>query len=160
MSTSLYWLPVNEDWRTRLRGLANLGVQAWPQAIALAKGRLDFLGVNALDAAVRRELGADMPDGLAAKPIRLALLGSCTMAHLQGALRVAGLRRNIHITLYENDYGQYWQELSDAGSPALRIQTQHDPVRARRPSSHGRPERGNVKRRGRRRAGANPDADR
>src|SRR6202171_4770862 len=54
--------------------------------------------------------------GLATKPVRLALLGSGTMAHLHAAIRVAGLRRGLWITLYENDYGQYWQELSDPGS--------------------------------------------
>jgi FkbH-like protein len=38
------------------------------------------------------------------------------MAHLHGAIRIAGLRRGIWITIYENDYGQYYQELSNHDS--------------------------------------------
>ncbi len=53
--------------------------------------------------------------------MRLAILGSSTLAHLNAAIRVAGLRRGIHITVYENDYGQYWQELTDPGSALHRF---------------------------------------
>src|SRR5215212_8142793 len=42
--------------------------------------------------------------------------GSSTMAHLHSAIRVAGLRRGLWISIYENDYGQYWQELTDPAS--------------------------------------------
>jgi FkbH-like protein len=59
---------------------------------------------------------SDPPDGLATKPVRLAVLGSSTLTHLLPAIRVAGLRRSIWIDTYENDYGQYWQELSDPAS--------------------------------------------
>ena len=38
------------------------------------------------------------------------------MAHLHGAIRVAGLRRGIWIDIYENDYGQYWRELAEPDS--------------------------------------------
>ena len=54
--------------------------------------------------------------GLATKPVRLAVLGSSTLTHLLPAIRVAGLRRDIWIDTYENDYGQYWQELSEPDS--------------------------------------------
>ena len=47
--------------------------------------------------------------------MRLAILGSCTFAHLHGGIRVAGLRRGLHVAVHESDYGQYWQELADAG---------------------------------------------
>ena len=40
------------------------------------------------------------------------------MAHPHGAIRVAGLRRGIWIDIYENDYGQYLQELTDPTSAA------------------------------------------
>jgi len=126
--SGLYWLPECEDWRARLRALAAGGAgpdaapaALWAEAVALANARLDFVRTNALDQIVARLFGppgADIepPRGLAAKPVRLALLGSGTMAHLHAAIRVAGLRRGLWITLYENDYGQYWQELSDPGS--------------------------------------------
>ena len=38
------------------------------------------------------------------------------MAHLHPGIRVAALRRRMWVDTYENDYGQYWQELADPGS--------------------------------------------
>jgi FkbH-like protein len=121
--SGLYWLPECEDWRARLRALAAGGTgpaaapaALWAEAVALANARFDFVRTNALDQIVARRFGEAPPPGLATKPVRLALLGSGTMAHLHAAIRVAGLRRGLWITLYENDYGQYWQELSDPGS--------------------------------------------
>src|SRR5207237_5549183 len=90
--------------------------EAWDEAVALANARLDFVRTNALDEIVARRFGAAPPKGLATKPVRLALLGSSTLAHLHAAIRVAGLRRGLWITIYENDYGQYWQELTDPES--------------------------------------------
>ena len=114
--TVLYWLPEIEDWRARLKALPNKGEAAWDEAVALANSRLDFIRTNALDQIVSRMFGEAAPANLATKPVRLALLGSSTMAHLHPAIRVAGLRRGLWITIYENDYGQYWQELTDPGS--------------------------------------------
>ena len=124
--TELYWLPEVEEWRARLRALAGAAPAAsWAEAVALANTRLDFVRTNALDQIVARRFGPPgaetgpppgLATGLAAKPVRLALLGSGTMAHLHAAIRVAGLRRGLWITIYENDYGQYWQELSDPNS--------------------------------------------
>jgi FkbH-like protein len=114
--TSLYWLPQLEDWRDRLKALGNDRERAWDDAVALANSRLDFIRTNALDQLVSRIFGDKPPAGLATKPVRLALLGSGTMAHLHAAIRVAGLRRGLWISIYENDYGQYWQELTDPDS--------------------------------------------
>jgi FkbH-like protein len=113
---ALDWLPKIADWRERLRALGSDPAAAWTEAVAFANTRLDFVATNALDQTVRRVLGDDPPKALATKPVRLAILGSCTFAHLHGAIRVAGLRRGIHITVYEGDYGQYRQELLDRGS--------------------------------------------
>ena len=114
--TVLYWLPEIEDWRARLKALENKGEAAWDEAVALANSRLDFIRTNALDQIVSRLFGEASPANLTTKPVRLALLGSSTMAHLHPAIRVAGLRRGMWITIYENDYGQYWHELTDPGS--------------------------------------------
>lgn len=111
----LYWLPEIADWRDRLRALGS-AANPWEEAVALANTRLDFVKTNALDRAVSQLFAAAPPKSLSSKPIRLALLGSSTMAHLHAAIRVAGLRRGLWISLYENDYGQYWQELSDPAS--------------------------------------------
>src|SRR5256885_5979675 len=74
----------------------------------LANTRLDFVRTNALDQIVARRFGppgteTEPPPGLAAKPVRLALLGSGTMAHLHAAIRVAGLRRGLWVSIFEND---------------------------------------------------------
>jgi FkbH-like protein len=115
--TDLSWLPDRpSDWRPRVRAIMSSPLSAWPAAVALANTRLDFVGTNALDQAVFGAAMDEVPGNLAAKPVRLAILGSATFAHLQPAIRVAGLRRNIHITTYENDYGQYIQELTDTDS--------------------------------------------
>jgi FkbH-like protein len=107
----LRWLPPSVDFRQKLRALG----EAWPQAVALANTQLDFVRTNALDAFIAKVF-PEPPAGLAAKPIKLAVLGSSTLTHLHAGIRVAGLRRNLHITTYENNYGQYFQELLDKHS--------------------------------------------
>ena len=116
--TELHWLPELPDWRARLKNLANGPGSVWDNAVALAGARINFVLTNALDETLRRLLSGP-PKELATKPVRLAVLGSSTLTHLLSAIRVAGLRRGIWIDTYENDYGQYWQELSDRNS-ALR----------------------------------------
>ncbi len=111
----LRWLPDLPDWRTRLRALATAEAP-WAQAVTLANARLDFTRTNALDDALRRRMDGAVPAGTGTRPVRLAILGSATLAHLHASIRVAGLRRNIYVTTYENDYGQYLQELLDAHS--------------------------------------------
>ena len=117
--TELHWLPTHPDWRQRLRALpadpaADLAA-IWDNAVALANSRLNFVLSNALDETVRRVL-PDGPENLPTKKVRLAVLSSSTTTHLLPAIRVAGLRRGIWIDTYENDYGQYLQELTDPDS--------------------------------------------
>ncbi len=113
--TELHWLPEIPDWRARLRGLSEAPGSMWDNAVGLAGARMNFVLTNALDETLHRLLSAP-PEGLATKPVRLAVLGSGTATHLLPAIRVGGLRRNIWIDTYENDYGQYRQEVSDPGS--------------------------------------------
>ena len=112
---ALAWLPPDPELRPRLRALSSDPAPRWEAARRLAGGRLDFVLTNALDEAVRRAFPRPPPD-IWGKPIRLALLGSATLAHLHPAIRVAGLRRGLWIETYENAYGQYRQELSDPDS--------------------------------------------
>jgi FkbH-like protein len=114
--TDLHWLPTIPDWRTRLRALPNDPANAWDNAVALANARLNFVLSNGLDETIRRIL-PNGPETLATKKVRLAVLGSSTLAHLLPSIRTAGLRRGIWIDTYENDYGQYLQELSETDSP-------------------------------------------
>jgi hypothetical protein len=113
--TALYWFDAASEWRPRLKACAE-SAEPWSAAITLANTRLDFIRTNQLDETLRRAIGAEPPTGLAAKPVRLAILGSCTTAQLHPAIRVGLLWRNIHVTVTETEYGQYWQDLSDPGS--------------------------------------------
>ncbi|HVY13649.1 MAG TPA: HAD-IIIC family phosphatase [Rhodopila sp.] len=113
--TELHWLPTHTDWRQRLRALPDDPVNAWDKAVALANSRLNFVLTNALDETIHT-IFAEAPDNLPTKTVRLAVLGSSTLTHLLPAIRVAGLRRGIWIDTYENDYGQYLQELTDPES--------------------------------------------
>src|SRR5258708_35141166 len=79
--------------------------------------RLGFIRSNTLDQTVLRLFGDPHPIGLSTNPSRLALLGSATMAHLHSGIRVAAQRRGLFVSVYENDFGQYWQELVDPSSP-------------------------------------------
>jgi len=110
----LYWLPQAEDWNARLLALPGRRPEtAWNEGVALANTRLNFVQTNSLDGMLRRALGRAAPGGTRGRPVRLAVLGSCTVAHLLPAIRVAGLRRGIPIEIYEADFGQYWQELAN-----------------------------------------------
>jgi FkbH-like protein len=114
--TALYWLPEMDNWRARLRALSDNPDGVWEEVVALANSRLDFILTKALDEKVSQIFGKTPPRNIATQPVRLALLGSSIMAHLHAAIRVAGLRRGMWISIYENDYGQYWQELTDPAS--------------------------------------------
>ncbi len=113
--TTLIWLPPDPDFRPRLRAFRADPASAWGHAVRLANARLDFVLTNALDEAVRRRFPAS-PAEITGEPVRLALLGSATMAHLHAGIRVGGLRRGLWIETYENEYGQYRQELAEPES--------------------------------------------
>ncbi|MDO6413679.1 HAD-IIIC family phosphatase [Sphingomonas sp. BIUV-7] len=117
-SANLYWLPSIDDWSVRIAEIerSEVGEAAWNALVALAGVKLDFVRVGRLDKALMRLFGDGPPVNLATRPIRLAVLASSTTAQLASALRVAGLRRGLWITLYEPDYGQYRQELANPAS--------------------------------------------
>lgn len=119
------WLPAAPDFRGRLRALrdsADATSATWNEARLLANSQGDFTQLSALDQVVRRIFADRQPEGLAADPIRLALLGSSTLTHLQAGIRVGALRRGMWATIYENDYGQYLQELLDPNSGLSQFQ--------------------------------------
>jgi len=114
--TSLSWLPEIKEWREALKKATADGRVDKDQLVGLSRHRLDFIRTNALDSLIGKLGQATGAPALGGKPVRLAILGSCTLAQVHPAIRVAGLRRDIGITVYEADYGQYWQELADAES--------------------------------------------
>ena len=109
------WLPMAQDVRSRLRAFPTDVEAACNEAMALANTRLDFSLTNALDGVIRKAFPA-CPAPLANQAIRLALLGSCTLAHLQPAIRVGAIRRGMWVDIYEANYGQYLHELADPHS--------------------------------------------
>jgi predicted enzyme involved in methoxymalonyl-ACP biosynthesis len=117
--TSLYWLPVIENVRDELRQVA-ISDHGWNTAVRLAQTQLDFTQTNALDRLVQAKHANHATDP-EFKPVRLAILGSSTTAHLAAGIRVAGLRHKMWIDVYEGEYGQYWQELIDPESGLHRF---------------------------------------
>ena len=113
--TQLHWLPTLPDWKHRLKALPADPAAAWDAAVSLANCNINFVQTNALDEALQR-LVTTPPSRSASKTVRLAILGSATLRHLQPAIRVAGLRRGMFVEIYESEYGQYSQELSDKAS--------------------------------------------
>ena len=107
----LSWLPKAERFRERLAALGHGGDV--DELLRLAGSQLDFLGVNALDAAMRRRWTQPPP---ALRALRLAILSSSTTAHLAPGLRIAGLRAGLWLEVHEGDYGQYRQALEDPAS--------------------------------------------
>ncbi len=118
MDGDLDWLPVQPDWAERLAHTRSLSPdEALPLFRLLAAARMDFARTLKLDRAIQAQL--KQPAELT--PVRLALLGSSTLAHLGAAIRVAGLRRGLWIELYEGPYGTYRQELADSVSALHRF---------------------------------------
>ena len=114
----LAWLAEAGDFNGRVKALPD--APSWTDLVALANLRLDFLRTDRLDTLLRRCFPA-APGGLATQPVRLAILGSSTTVHLAAPIRIAALRRNIHVTVHEGDYGMYLQELSDVESELHRF---------------------------------------
>lgn len=114
----LYWLPEAENWKERIKKLSELSFSALaPEIRRLADAPLDLARTNALDeATLKLWQTKDPAEVFGRPPLRLALLGSSTLRHLAPALRAAGLRRSLPISLYVGEYAQYIQEITDPKS--------------------------------------------
>jgi FkbH-like protein len=86
----------------------------WAGLVAVSKHRLDFIQTNKVDRVLTGVFGKSMPGG--ARPVKIAVLSSCTVEHLFPGIRVAALRRGMFAEICACDYGQYRQELSDPDS--------------------------------------------
>jgi len=113
----LGWLPETQGWTTRLQEARALAPpQALEALIGLANQRIDFLQTVRLDRAVQQLAGQGRELLAAARPVRLAVLGSSTVSHLLPAMRVGALRRRLWVDVYEGPYGTYRQELQEPTS--------------------------------------------
>jgi FkbH-like protein len=116
----LYWLPEPVDWKKSLSTPLQ-GAGLWSHLVRVANTRLDFVRTNQLDHLLERSFATEPPPGLATKPIRLAVLASSTVTHLLPGLRIAALRRGLHVQTYVTGYGQYHQELLEPSSQLHRF---------------------------------------
>ncbi|HQT88318.1 MAG TPA: HAD-IIIC family phosphatase [Acidiphilium sp.] len=111
---ALTWLPTHPDWPAALKAAET--APTLQNLTALANCNLDFIRTDRLDRLIQHHnLTAHPPH----PAIRLAVLGSSTTAHLAGAIRVAGLRHGLTITIHQGEYGQYAQDLLSP-DPILR----------------------------------------
>jgi len=127
----LSWLPEPTGWSDRIGQIEAAQPSAlgqsddlWGLLGQLARTRLDFLRTERLARQISR-LFPDPPSDLIGKPVRLAILGSSTLSHLEGSIRVAGLRRGLYVQTYVCPYDLYLQDLLDAGSALHRFSPTH-----------------------------------
>jgi FkbH-like protein len=114
----LSWLPNDPDWDRRLQALSADGAEErWRTLLRLANSRIDFVQTGKLDRAAQRQAKEGIPQSVTLRRIKLALLGSSTLRHLIPGIRVAGLRHGFWVEVFEGDYGQYFQELTNKHSP-------------------------------------------
>ena len=110
---SFYWLPKHPDIRKAFKQVTHTSTaEAQLDYLrCLSKHQLDFNQTTRLDRRLQN-LKVDHPEALTALPqIKLAILASSTVEHLQSAIRVAALRRGLIVETYVSPYGQYRQDL-------------------------------------------------
>jgi FkbH-like protein len=113
----LTWLPDTPGWDRLLDSLSDEATDAqWRQLLRLANCRIDFVQTGKLDRVAQRLAKLGIPKEATLRPLKIALLGSSTLRHLIPGIRVAGLRRGFWVTVFEGEYGQYIQELTDPSS--------------------------------------------
>jgi len=115
-ASRLWWLPESPSWNDEFRSVGAMAAVKWDSLAGLANFQMDFVRTERLDTLAQRLFGDDPPSGTAGPPVRLAILGSSTVAHLIPAIRVGLLRRRIWAKIYTNPYGQYLQDLIDPKS--------------------------------------------
>ena len=128
----LYWLPELRDWADAFKAVnADESRDVWPSLVQLAGSRLDVVRTERLARAMARFYPTTPPSGLAAPPIRLALLGSSTVEHLVSGIRVAGLRRNLWVDVYTGASRPVPSGARRSQLRPARVQADHRAVRAR-----------------------------
>ena len=92
----LFWLPKKPNWGVELKAAQDLPpAEAAALLIGLANSQIDFIQTGKLDRVVQKSAGTLLPYLSRTKPLRLAVIGSSTLAHLVPAIRVAALATRI-----------------------------------------------------------------
>lgn len=123
MTLNLDWLPLRSDWDALFQLAKSQNPdEALRSYQSLANSRIDFTLVGKLDRAIQKFAAANPAAMKGMTRVRLALLGSSTLAHLVPGIRVASFRRGILLDIFDGDYGLYWQELMNPASEVHAFQ--------------------------------------
>jgi FkbH-like protein len=114
----LYWLPTDGGWLDKIKAIEKGPVadETWDALRGLANSRVDFLQTMRIDRQLNKLFPDTQPGALTTAPIRLAVLGTCTVDHLSASIRVALLRRGLWGKVYVAPYGMLQQELLNLAS--------------------------------------------
>lgn len=116
---SLYWLCSHVDIRQAIRNAATQPRTPYEQVAYLrwlAGHQLDFNQEARLDRRLQ-VICSEHPEAVSGlSRIKLAILASSTVEHLQSSIRVAALRRGLLVEIYVAPYGQYQQEVLNSTS--------------------------------------------
>jgi len=112
------WLPKTIAWDDEFRRIQNeaSAEKKWGMLLALAKHDLDIFQVAKLDRLLDKLADSQAIKSYASRHLRIALLGTGTLNHLAGAIRVACLRRNIYVDVLVGGYNLFQSELRDRTS--------------------------------------------
>lgn len=120
--SELDWMPEREDWAQRFEETRKSEpARALATLLVLANCRMDFVKTARLDKALQRIAEHARRHLAGSRPVRLAVLGSCTLGHLVPGIRVGAFRRGVWADVYVGDYGAYRQELQDPSSGLHRF---------------------------------------
>ena len=111
----LYWLPPHGAFAARARAAREGGI-LWPDLVTLARHDLDAIATDRVAKLRRQHFPAGAPAGSGTRDVRLALLGSLTLAQLEPGIIAGGLRRGLWVETYAAEFGQYLQEILEPQS--------------------------------------------
>lgn len=118
MKELLHWLPAHSDFRKAMAACKQSpDLKTHISCLReMAKHSLDFTQIARVDRRLQEAIAAFPDESPGLQTIRLAILGSSTVEHLQPAIRVAALRRGLIAECYVAPYGQYRQEVLNPAS--------------------------------------------
>jgi FkbH-like protein len=115
---SLKWLPAIEAWEQKVKQVeaAADAVEKWRQLAELARYDLDLFQAAKLDRLLKKVRQAGGGESPFSRRTRIALIGTGTLDHLAGPIRIACLRRGIDAEVYVCAYNQVQTDLLDESS--------------------------------------------
>ncbi|WP_346291448.1 HAD-IIIC family phosphatase [Sphaerothrix gracilis] len=115
---SLHWLPQHPDIRQAIRELSDIQLPADQLSYLrwLSGHQLDFNQIVRIDKRLQALKTKEAAIATSLPQVKLAVLASSTVEHLQAAIRVAALRRGLLADIYVAPYGQYRQAILNPAS--------------------------------------------